>query len=156
MQCVIDHHLRYIRTPTVKSVGMCGRSTPSRHAQAGSFRREAKLQRWILGSRRCNESSSPSIAAPWRVGAYMIGLRGTGVRWRERLRDPHSEPQTAKQMPRPVYFYGRANILASSALTHSHGRRLCHGLCHNPAIPASIGQSITVSLRHTRQAENMR
>ena len=33
---------------------------------------------------------------------------------------------------------------------------LCHGLCHNPAIRARIVQSSTVSLRHTRQAENMR
>ena len=33
---------------------------------------------------------------------------------------------------------------------------LCHGLCHNPAIPARVGPSPAVSLGHTQKAGNMR
>ena len=33
---------------------------------------------------------------------------------------------------------------------------LCHGLCHNPAIPAGVGPSRAVSLRHTQKAVNER
>jgi hypothetical protein len=33
---------------------------------------------------------------------------------------------------------------------------LCHGLCHNPAIPARSSASLPVSLGHTQKAANLR
>jgi len=33
---------------------------------------------------------------------------------------------------------------------------LCHGLCHNLAIPAGVGPSLAVSLTYTRKAVNVR
>jgi hypothetical protein len=48
----------------------------------------------------------------------------------------------------------------SSALPQGHlplvWPTLCHGLCHNPAIPARSSASLPVSLGHTRRAANLR
>ncbi len=32
---------------------------------------------------------------------------------------------------------------------------MCHGLCHNPAIPARVGPFLAVSLGYTQKAANM-
>ena len=47
----------------------------------------------------------------------------------------------------------------SSALPQGHlplvWPTLCHGLCHNPAIPARSSASLPVSLGHTQKAVNV-
>ena len=60
--------------------------------------------------------------------------------------------QAISVRPRPI-LYGFAMLYNRQGARHFLCG-LCHGLCHNPAIPARVGPSLAVSLRHTQKAVN--
>ncbi|MGO9339716.1 MAG: hypothetical protein ACLPY1_19625, partial [Terracidiphilus sp.] len=53
--------------------------------------------------------------------------------------------------------YGNRNSASPlPGVTQRDSLVLCHGLCHNPAIPAGVGLYLSVSLGHTQKAAILR